>query len=487
MIYKYQVENELKSLKEVSINYFRKNLDKDTKDMNKIIFFKNKDQEYSSYYCTFCKHWHFRKTKEIKHFSRKDFLRCGSCGNRFEVIYPRNNIPDYENYYTTIEANERNELIIRQFFYKKTYKKKYGDFDEELLEIERINVNRNIEMKKNSYTCMGKYKIYHADIHNEWKRDRAQFWRYYPYSNVITKPSKVKRLICNNLMLKYSVLDLAVKYHIDIVDYIKLYLSNDKVELLMKNGCINFVSDICRYSVSHYNYERLLNSLDKQGMKLLAKYNLAAREVEQYNITKSTDYKLLKKAAAMGFVDSPLISNLEKTINYLYKHRYNPTDYNDYLDCCLLLGRDLKNKDVLFPSNLTKAHDEAFSEKKKYEEKIYTKGIKDYSIELANLNFEEKGLLIRVAESQEELINESKVLEHCVRSYAKKMATRKTAIFFIRKKKEIEKPYVTLELVGNKVIQCRGFKNNVSKPLNDEVKEFVNDWCNKFELLSCFK
>ena len=54
---------------------------------------------------------------------------------------------------------------------------------------------------------------------------------------------------------------------------------------------------------------------------------------------------------------------------------------------------------------------------------------------------------------------------------------------FIRKVENITEPYVTLEFKERKVIQCRSFNN--SKP-NDNVVNFVNDWCKKFELKSFF-
>ena len=124
-----------------------------------------------------------------------------------------------------------------------------------------------------------------------------------------------------------------------------------------------------------------------------------------------------------------------------------------------------------------------------YEDKknaIITQNISEYAKELEKLSFKRNGLIIFPAKSQEELIEESKVLEHCVRKYAKNVADRKTSIFFIRKINNKNKPYVTLELKQNCVVQCRGYKNNVKSPLDKKVKQFVNEWCIKFDLKSCF-
>ena len=108
---------------------------------------------------------------------------------------------------------------------------------------------------------------------------------------------------------------------------------------------------------------------------------------------------------------------------------------------------------------------------------IITEKIQAYADELKVYVYEDKGLLIRPAVSQTELINESKMLNHCVRKYAKNMSKRKTAIFFIRDIKNPNNPFVTLELKDKNVVQVRARKNE-EPPIN--VKNFVRSWENKF-------
>lgn len=60
---------------------------------------------------------------------------------------------------------------------------------------------------------------------------------------------------------------------------------------------------------------------------------------------------------------------------------------------------------------------------------------------------------------------------------------KQTNIMFIRDIKNITKPYITLEFIEKRVMQCRA-KRNI-KP-NDDVVNFVNDWCKNFGLKSCF-
>ena len=87
------------------------------------------------------------------------------------------------------------------------------------------------------------------------------------------------------------------------------------------------------------------------------------------------------------------------------------------------------------------------------------------------------GLTIRPAVSQEELFQEGETLGHCVgrMGYAEKMAKFRTAIFFIRREKTPDVPYVTLELDLEKwqKIQCYG--KHDSWP-GKAVDAFVKRW-----------
>ena len=143
---------------------------------------------------------------------------------------------------------------------------------------------------------------------------------------------------------------------------------------------------------------------------------------------------------------------------------------------------DLNNNNIRFPKNIHKAHDDAMDKYEIVKDEKINKQIGDFSKDLQKYVYEDKNLMIRPASSQQELIDESRQLDHCVRTYGEKMAKRKTSIFFIRKKKNPEKSYVTLELINGKVIQVRGYKNNVHNPLDQSVIDFVHKWEQKFRL-----
>ena len=86
--------------------------------------------------------------------------------------------------------------------------------------------------------------------------------------------------------------------------------------------------------------------------------------------------------------------------------------------------------------------------------------------------------LLDYEDAVEKLTAEGKALHHCVGGYIKRMAEGETAIFFLRKVSEPDKPFYTLELQKKRVIQCRT-EHNASYDRNPDVKNFVDMWMEK--------
>jgi len=158
-----------------------------------------------------------------------------------------------------------------------------------------------------------------------------------------------------------------------------------------------------------------------------------------------------------------------------YKARF----YKDYLMFRKELGYPLNEKRYLFPENLDKAHDEAWKKIKEVRDAKTNALIKEQCAKLMGYHFTDGDLLIRPAESCDELIEESKQMNNCVRTYAESYAKGLTAIFFIRHVTSPDKSYVTLELKNKNVKQVYGFHN--SKP-DATVMDFVKNWKREFAL-----
>lgn len=152
--------------------------------------------------------------------------------------------------------------------------------------------------------------------------------------------------------------------------------------------------------------------------------------------------------------------------------------YRDYLQECEQLHLDLHDKEILFPKDLTAAHNRTMEqvkfEKNKADQEKFQKAVE----KLEKFAWSEGEFFIRPAREQMELTAEGKALHHCVGGYIRDMAEGETAIFFLRKVSEPDKPFYTLELQKKRVIQCRT-EHNASYDRNPDVKNFVDMWMEK--------
>lgn len=152
--------------------------------------------------------------------------------------------------------------------------------------------------------------------------------------------------------------------------------------------------------------------------------------------------------------------------------------YRDYLQECEQLHFDLHDREILFPKDLVAAHDRTMEqvefEKNKADQEKFQKAVE----KLEKFAWSEGEFFIRPAREQMELTAEGKDLHHCVGGYIRDMAEGETAIFFLRKANEPDKPFYTLELQKKRVIQCRT-EHNASYDRNPDVKNFVDMWMEK--------
>ena len=147
----------------------------------------------------------------------------------------------------------------------------------------------------------------------------------------------------------------------------------------------------------------------------------------------------------------------------------------DYWRMAELTGRDLADPDVRWPEDLLEAHDRMSDAVTQFEARELASKFRIRRKQLARYAFQWRGLLIRPAASQKELVEEGDALHHCVGTYANDHANGKTAIFFVRRVKEPGNSYFTLELDEGKltVRQNRGRRNCAR---TKEVEAFEAIW-----------
>ncbi|MBO8164684.1 MAG: PcfJ domain-containing protein [Brevibacillus sp.] len=152
------------------------------------------------------------------------------------------------------------------------------------------------------------------------------------------------------------------------------------------------------------------------------------------------------------------------------------TAWRDYLKECQELGMDLSQEHVLFPNDLHAAHLKTTAKIKIKRDEALNALIAKRLPKLEKYTFEKDGLFIRPAKDSSELFLEGKALQHCVGQYAKRYAEGQSDLFFIRRSAEPDKPFYTVEVVGNKITQAYGYRNCLPTP---EVQAFIDAFIEK--------
>ena len=149
-------------------------------------------------------------------------------------------------------------------------------------------------------------------------------------------------------------------------------------------------------------------------------------------------------------------------------------EYRGYLDMCRRMGYDMKNSFVLYPKDLQKSYDKTA---RRYGQKIDTLTKRDFAavyLQLSGrLDFEKDGLKIVYPATPDDIVAEGNALHHCVGSYVERVAEEECIILFLRRCADECKPFYTIEVRGQEVVQVRGAGNCGMTP---EVKAFVAEW-----------
>ena len=171
----------------------------------------------------------------------------------------------------------------------------------------------------------------------------------------------------------------------------------------------------------------------------------------------------------------------QRFARYLSENRIFIHDYLDYADQCRRLKYDMHDTSISMPRDFHKMHGRCSEIIKLEHNRINSQAFKDNYSGRKILEYSSGELFIRQPKSIQEIVDEGRILSHCVGGYAERHANGKVNIMFLRQKSDPETPYYTVEVTTEgKIRQCRGYKNNVvsaggkSKPqeINDFEKEY---------------
>ena len=113
-------------------------------------------------------------------------------------------------------------------------------------------------------------------------------------------------------------------------------------------------------------------------------------------------------------------------------------------------------------------------------ESDFEKSVKKYK----KLEFTKKGeYSVIIPTKPIDLIKEGGALKHCVGSYIENVLDGKTKIVFVRKAEDLDKPFFTIEVDNNNVIQqAHGFCNSNVNTVNG-LMDFIENWAKEKNLI----
>ncbi len=313
--------------------------------------------------------------------------------------------------------------------------------------------------------------------------------------------TNIKYIIGKKCNIDYVVMKFVQKVRNGYSILEKLAKTKYKIFVLsLLNGEYNKGFE-CNYSIGNISISEFFNGNTKQVDKLIDwcsvdinsnkvmkmdTYNLAYRLCKLYDINKvkellemypssfiTDNMELLAELKELGY------NNPIKLLKYINEQFENASEYRnglvrlrDYAKMCT----DYEMQMYEYPRDLKKSHDEAAKRVETVKDRVsYEKYARRVEELIEGYEYSDDTYKIVIPESLYDITKEGKEMNHCVGSYTQKAAFGKTTILFLRKKKQIDIPYVTLEVTDKGLNQVKCYRD--ARLEDKEAINFIKNWC----------
>lgn len=165
--------------------------------------------------------------------------------------------------------------------------------------------------------------------------------------------------------------------------------------------------------------------------------------------------------------------------------------YRDYRRCVEHLDTESQKQWPLYPKNFSSIetlHNEVTEVLNRDRERIQAakqaerqqKYAKEFYSKACKLEMSDDVYSIIACKDLTDLVKEGRCLNHCVGSYITSVSEGREFILFLRKKKDLDTPFFTIDVTPDKKV--RQIHGNRNSNLTKEVKPFVDKWAKKFDL-----
>lgn len=464
-------------------------------------------------YCTYCEKsgkipWHFGAHREQNY--------CPKCGSSVTVI------ENSHNFSGSVIESEANCVV---FLSKPDNENLYISCYNLTLYFVKAELRPKIEIDETQRYIFTEKSVVRYGRDKLWEREAVLpgCYRYYTWSDwkvrtQVTEPvfrnqsfgrmyepvySLINTAAINSTCMRYCALDM-IPDRISPMSYLIYYQKHKGIERFVKIGMYDIVEKALSYNTLEINYKETephkMLGLSREMFRAVRSGligNLQSMQTLTQRFPLASVGKLVEYHAIIRNRYSTLdsvckLTNTEpkQLLKYLIRQRNKYGEhicigyYDDYLSICRELGYDFTDSAVLFPRDITAAHDRVVSaraailaESKRQKNDEWTRKMQKLQKKRKTLEFSFGDFIAMLPNSCEEIVREGAVLSHCVGGYAERHAEGKLTIMFLRKKDDIDTPYYTIEVsTGYKIIQCQGYKNNVvgngGEPKPQAIKDF---------------
>lgn len=455
---------------------------------SRYIYYRYSRKKYMDGYCTHC-HQEV-KVHKVRHRAKG---HCPKCGVKVIFLAEGKAKHIFDHGQVAYFQKTPKGFLVRYFSVSKSY---YGDYRNPKISTKELMR----EFYEDSLVLGYEYRQFKQTGKIRWCQD----WMKYSFLDVAVYTKNLHAVLKNTRYQYCALKEFASRWDgaaVNPYGYLKRYQSMPEIEYFVKAGLYAMAYELTSYSNYAYRVQRNKKSLhemlgvSKQNFRFIQACDMSFYQLDIYN-------KLCKQGVNLSigefkrFYDTyrknmdvifallqyTSLHKAERYCNGFIDRQYDLLTimgiWKDYICFCRELGYDLKNSFVLFPKDLLVAHKLAYQDvlnrreqerrkKIQQEERRAKRLLKKYRNLYA---WKDNRFAVVVPKDLLEIKEEGHTLHHCVATYTSRVADGTSIILFVRDLQSPDKPFYTMELQKNKIIQCRGYSNHV---MTSEVQEFV--------------
>ena len=458
---------------------------------SRYIYYRYSRRKYMDGYCTHC-----HQEVKVQGVRHRSIGVCPNCGVKVTFLVEGKSKYIFDHGEAAYFQKTQEGFMVRYFSITKTY---YGDYRNPKFSV--------VELMRDFYEGGKIYGYEYRQFKQTGVTRWCEGWMKYTFPNAAVYTRNLDRVLKDTKYRYCALKQFASRWdgaEVDPYGYLYRYRNMPEIEYFVKTGLYAMTYELTAYTNYTYRVQRNKKSLHemlgvtKQDLRFIQACDMSFWQLSLYEKTKKIGLNLnvpeFKRFYytyrdhtddIFALLKYTTLHKVEKYCNQFVDRRYSyPAVMNiwkDYIHFCMELGYDMKNSFVLFPKNLGEAHQSAYEdvlnkreaerrEQVRREERKAKRLLKKYRTIYA---WEDKQFAVVVPKDLLEIKEEGHTLRHCVATYTSRVADGTSIILFVRSMDNLEKPFYTMEVRKNKIIQCRGYRNH---DMPEDVQKFVKHY-----------